>query len=158
MPPPRSAGTCSQCRTRKVRCSGGVPSCSNCERLEYPCSFAAARRGERDGDGDGGASATSRQLEKRRRPQACAPCRSTKSKCTGERPACESCRTRSKDCVYPDSKRRKSHAGSGAYYRLRWRSFDSWKPPWTSAKSPDIASGAEQLWRGWTSVLDSVTS
>ncbi|KAK8040152.1 hypothetical protein PG993_008563 [Apiospora rasikravindrae] len=111
MPPPRSAGTCVQCRTRKVRCSGGAPCCANCERLEYPCSFAVSRRGERAGDGDGGAS-TCTPLEKRRRPLACAACRSSKSKCTGERPACEPCRTRSKACVYPDSKRRRSHAGS----------------------------------------------
>ncbi|KAK8863195.1 hypothetical protein PGQ11_009430 [Apiospora arundinis] len=105
MPPPRSAATCVQCRARKVRCSGGAPCCSNCERLEYACSFAASQRGQ-------GENASSPQLEKRRRPLACTPCRATKSKCTGERPSCAPCRTRSKDCVYPDAKRRKSRAES----------------------------------------------
>ncbi|KAK8135138.1 hypothetical protein PG984_007150 [Apiospora sp. TS-2023a] len=109
MPPPRSAGTCVQCRTRKVRCSGGAPCCSNCERLDYACSFAVVAQSQR-GDGDGSSSST--KLEKRRRPLACVTCRSTKSKCTGERPCCEPCRTRLKECVYPDSKRRKSYVGS----------------------------------------------
>lgn len=38
------------------------------------------------------------------------PCRSTKSRCNGERPTCGACRVRSRDCVYPDGKRRKLHA------------------------------------------------
>ncbi|KAK8005898.1 hypothetical protein PG991_012195 [Apiospora marii] len=145
MPPPRSAGTCVQCRTRKVRCSGGGPCCSNCERLEYTCSFAVAQSQRGDADG----SSPSTKLEKRRRPLACVACRSTKSKCTGERPSCEPCRTRARDCVYPDSKRRKSSVGSeptGSSSTMSTSGSDTntlRQSPRTPRERPDCSDGTQ---------------
>ncbi|KAF4990060.1 hypothetical protein FDECE_14510 [Fusarium decemcellulare] len=98
MPPPKSASTCTQCRARKVpntqlfvRCDGGPNPCSNCERLNFACSFATSESPSRP--------------ERRRGTRACLQCRTQKSKCSGELPACAACRSRDKTCVYPDLKR-----------------------------------------------------
>ncbi|KAG7113787.1 hypothetical protein HYQ44_008489 [Verticillium longisporum] len=42
MPVPRSSNTCSQCRSRKVRCEGGPDPFANCERLAFSCSVRTA--------------------------------------------------------------------------------------------------------------------
>ncbi|PVH93531.1 hypothetical protein DM02DRAFT_222125 [Periconia macrospinosa] len=35
---------CSNCRSRKVRCSGEQPRCQNCVRQSVPCTYLQARR------------------------------------------------------------------------------------------------------------------
>jgi hypothetical protein len=40
----------------------------------------------------------------RRVPRACAPCRASKSKCTGERPRCQRCTVLQQNCRYPARK------------------------------------------------------
>lgn len=40
----------------------------------------------------------------RRIPRACAPCRASKSKCTGERPRCQRCTLLQHNCQYPARK------------------------------------------------------
>ncbi|KAF8230411.1 hypothetical protein L208DRAFT_1282146, partial [Tricholoma matsutake] len=38
--PKRTAMACQFCRGRKLKCDGGRPSCSNCDRRGYPCAYA----------------------------------------------------------------------------------------------------------------------
>ncbi|PFH50208.1 hypothetical protein AMATHDRAFT_145723 [Amanita thiersii Skay4041] len=37
--PRRTPMACLFCRGRKLKCDGGRPSCSNCNRRGYPCSY-----------------------------------------------------------------------------------------------------------------------
>ncbi|KLU82869.1 hypothetical protein MAPG_01937 [Magnaporthiopsis poae ATCC 64411] len=83
----------------KVRCHGGPPPCTNCQRLDFDCSF-----------GDGGATTIpsasgSAAVEMRRGARACLECRSLKSRCTGKLPSCAACLRRGKTCTYPEPKR-----------------------------------------------------
>ncbi|EXJ89661.1 hypothetical protein A1O3_02728 [Capronia epimyces CBS 606.96] len=78
----RSKTTCVQCRVRK-------------------------RSPEGPGNGDGASPAESSQiqLERRRGALACIECRSQKTRCPGDLPACGKCVRRGRDCVYPTPKR-----------------------------------------------------
>ncbi|KAH7394266.1 fungal-specific transcription factor domain-containing protein [Phaeosphaeria sp. MPI-PUGE-AT-0046c] len=90
----RSANTCAECRTRKVRCDGQRDTCSPCERLRLSCSFERAT---------GPAQATPDLeviLASRRARVACGACQSSKIKCSGEYPQCRRCSTRNFNCVY----------------------------------------------------------
>lgn len=48
----RLANACSDCRERKVKCSGDAP-CTNCQRLRKTCSYLPSRRGKRPRTGSG---------------------------------------------------------------------------------------------------------
>ncbi|THV01110.1 hypothetical protein K435DRAFT_854082 [Dendrothele bispora CBS 962.96] len=37
--PKRTAMACTFCRGRKLKCDGMRPSCGNCDRRGYPCSY-----------------------------------------------------------------------------------------------------------------------
>ncbi|KAG5918543.1 hypothetical protein E4U42_006812 [Claviceps africana] len=100
--PKKSSSTCSTCRCRKVRCNGGRPVCSSCQRLGFPCSYD-------DSDADGWSMA----LTRRRVKQACLSCHSRKARCSGHLPACDRCRAQGIDCAYRPSKRVKGPAGRG---------------------------------------------
>lgn len=92
--PKKSSMTCAVCRFRKVRCNGARPSCGNCQRLGFPCSYD-------DTDVD----AWSLSLPRRRVKQACLSCHSRKARCSGHLPSCERCRVQGIECVYRPSKR-----------------------------------------------------
>ncbi|KAB8227957.1 uncharacterized protein BDW43DRAFT_233480 [Aspergillus alliaceus] len=58
-------------------------------------------------DADGSLNITgsimdSRNIRRRRNPQACGTCRERRTKCDGQRPKCSFCRERAKDCSYPE--------------------------------------------------------
>ncbi|KAH6611510.1 fungal transcriptional regulatory [Trichoderma cornu-damae] len=102
--PKKSSTTCAVCRFRKVRCNGARPSCGNCQRLGFPCSYDEA-------DVD----AWSLSLPRRRVKQACLGCHGRKARCSGHLPSCERCRVQGIECVYRPNKRAKpSSAGAGA--------------------------------------------
>ena len=44
-------------------------------------------------------------MDKNRVAHACEPCRQRKTKCSGERPACQHCEDFKLHCVYADGKR-----------------------------------------------------
>ncbi|KAL7823686.1 fungal-specific transcription factor domain-containing protein [Trichoderma gracile] len=101
--PKKSSTTCAVCRFRKVRCNGQRPSCGNCQRLGFPCSYD-------DADVD----TWSMSLPRRRVKQACLSCHSRKARCSGHLPSCERCRAQGIECVYRPNKRAKpSSAGAG---------------------------------------------
>ncbi|PVH92276.1 hypothetical protein DM02DRAFT_544014 [Periconia macrospinosa] len=41
---PRVSMACRRCRTRKVRCNGGKPTCANCQESSEPCVYDETRR------------------------------------------------------------------------------------------------------------------
>lgn len=92
--PKKSPFTCATCRARKVRCNGANPICSNCKRLNLPCSY-----NEADAD-DWTVS-----LPRRRVKQACITCHSRKARCSGHMPSCDRCRQQGSKCTYPAVKR-----------------------------------------------------
>ncbi|KAJ5111969.1 alkaline-phosphatase-like protein [Penicillium argentinense] len=104
MPPSRSNNTCSQCRARKVRCRGGPDVCANCRRLQFHCSFGGHDASTVPQD-TAPLPAQDDRPAKKRQSRACLQCRAGKSKCSGEHPACASCRDRAKPCTYPETKR-----------------------------------------------------
>lgn len=92
--PKKSSSTCATCRHRKVRCNGARPICSNCQRLNFPCSYD-------ESDADTWHVA----LPRRRVKQACLTCHSRKARCSGHLPSCERCTSLGLDCVYRPTKR-----------------------------------------------------
>ncbi|PWY94614.1 hypothetical protein BO94DRAFT_553523 [Aspergillus sclerotioniger CBS 115572] len=92
--------SCSQCRSRKVRCDRRKHTCGNCHRLKHPCSFrteaAFPSRPTRSEDD---------QPERRRGSRACINCRLQKVRCSGELPRCSNCQRRHRECHYPASER-----------------------------------------------------
>ncbi|KAL8325798.1 hypothetical protein RB597_008867 [Gaeumannomyces tritici] len=100
MPAPRS----------KVRCHGGLPPCTNCQRLGFDCSFDGATAPLLVSASASG-SAT---VETRRGARACLECRSLKSRCTGKLPSCAACLRRGKACMYPEPKRAPARSGEAS--------------------------------------------
>ncbi|PLB43435.1 hypothetical protein P170DRAFT_514649 [Aspergillus steynii IBT 23096] len=85
--------TCHQCRSRKVRCDGRPETCSNCDRLQFSCSFQTHSV-------DTGSSGRPERL---RAKTACTRCHSLKVRCSGHVPSCVRCQKRGKNCVYPST-------------------------------------------------------
>ncbi|KAE8356935.1 fungal-specific transcription factor domain-containing protein [Aspergillus coremiiformis] len=82
--------TCQQCRLRKVRCDGRQSICSNCDRLQFACSFQTLDS----------ASPVTYRPERLRARQACSRCHGLKVRCSGHLPACLRCQKRGRECVY----------------------------------------------------------
>ncbi|KAI9675074.1 MAG: hypothetical protein M1817_001481 [Caeruleum heppii] len=59
-------------------------------------------------------SSSREAMDKNRVSHACEPCRSRKTKCTGERPTCNHCRDHSLTCVYADGKRDRARKEMGS--------------------------------------------
>ena len=55
---------------------------------------------------------------KRRVSRACDPCREQKTKCSGQRPACQRCRESGIACLYTDRKRERAARSSGIVFRI----------------------------------------
>ncbi|OAK99950.1 hypothetical protein IQ06DRAFT_153009 [Phaeosphaeriaceae sp. SRC1lsM3a] len=95
----RSANTCAECRTRKVRCDGRRDTCSPCERLRLSCSF------ERGTDPVQATPDLEVILASRRARVACGACQASKIKCSGEHPQCRRCCIKNFNCVYATPRR-----------------------------------------------------
>ena len=95
----RSKSGCATCRARKVRCDERTPVCRNCERLALPCTNGTdqiqtpARQS--------GATAAA-GFKRKRTFRSCIGCRSSKTRCSGDKPVCVRCRERSLQCDYED--------------------------------------------------------
>lgn len=94
--------TCNQCRERKVRCDGRLPSCHNCQRLGFVCTSQsqADRRTSTSQTIEGVIS----RPQKLRGSKACLECRLQKTRCSGASP-CSNCQRRGLKCAYPQLKR-----------------------------------------------------
>ncbi|KAJ5896217.1 uncharacterized protein N7473_005616 [Penicillium subrubescens] len=90
---------CVPCRYRKVRCDRRSGTCTNCERLNFNCSY---QQGPSRAQGDD-KNIRSGPPERRRASQACIACRRQKARCSGELPACKACRQRQRLCQYAAS-------------------------------------------------------
>lgn len=88
--------SCAQCRARKVKRDNGRPSCHNCRRLDFDCSFDSSHQQEE----------SAFNAPAQRRGRACLECRSQKIRCRGTVAPCPSCLQRNKHCIYPPPKRR----------------------------------------------------
>ncbi|PHH82221.1 hypothetical protein CDD83_3326 [Cordyceps sp. RAO-2017] len=99
--PKRSSATCATCRTRKVRCNGARPLCSNCQRLGFPCSYGDDAAAAADAARPDSCHAVPRRRVKR----ACLTCHARKARCSGHLPACDRCRAQGLECVYRPGKR-----------------------------------------------------
>lgn len=103
----RSKAGCKTCRARKVRCDERAGGCGNCERLGLPCvSTAAATNGEQPSE-TGNASLSGERgpvigLKRKRTYRSCAECRASKTRCSGDKPACVRCKAKSLSCEYDD--------------------------------------------------------
>ncbi|KAJ5167828.1 uncharacterized protein N7482_003422 [Penicillium canariense] len=76
---------CFQCRFRKVRCDRRPGRCTNCERLDFSCSFQRDQAGPTTYLPDLRETVADRP-ERRRGSQACIECRRQKARCSGEFP------------------------------------------------------------------------
>ncbi|KAF2166249.1 hypothetical protein M409DRAFT_66731 [Zasmidium cellare ATCC 36951] len=105
----RSRLGCETCRARKVRCDERRPQCFNCERLGLVC--APPGRGS-SGDPTTIPSPALQQSEsngfhgagtKRKRTyRSCVECRTSKTRCSGQKPTCARCHEKSLSCTYED--------------------------------------------------------
>ncbi|KAK5993847.1 hypothetical protein PT974_07284 [Cladobotryum mycophilum] len=123
--PKKSSSTCSVCRFRKVRCNGIRPSCYNCQRLGFPCSYD-----------DVDIESWSAALPRRRVKQACVNCHSRKARCSGHIPICERCRSQGLDCVYRPSKRSKGPVSGSAEGKSPISQEGELDRPWSKGKEP----------------------
>lgn len=77
-----------------MKCDGRPDGCRNCERLQLDCL------GDSGLNAPGHASTSPVSLRKIRTYRSCNACRSSKTKCDGERPKCSRCTTKNVDCEY----------------------------------------------------------
>ncbi|GAB1313792.1 hypothetical protein MFIFM68171_04002 [Madurella fahalii] len=98
----RTANTCVTCRARKVRCDGRRGICTNCERLDFACSYDENANVEMVQGGSHGAPIS---VPRRRARQACQNCHARKARCSGSLPSCDRCRAQGLECVYRPGKR-----------------------------------------------------
>ncbi|PSR97213.1 fungal-specific transcription factor domain-domain-containing protein [Coniella lustricola] len=97
----RSRTGCKTCRSRKVKCDERPGGCYNCSRLNLPCPNSAAyHEAIQNGEIEGDYLRTQAGLRRSRTYRSCRSCRTSKSRCSGERPACVRCRQRGIECRY----------------------------------------------------------
>lgn len=77
-------------RLPQVKCDERANQCANCEKLHLECQYDRTSPSRKSRSG-------------RRIARACNNCRTSRSKCTGERPVCSVCRQVSLDCSYEDA-------------------------------------------------------
>jgi hypothetical protein len=88
-----------------VKCDERPGSCINCEHLQLACSTDNStypqvhqiRHSPRSGRSS---LAASGMFKRKRTYRSCPECRSSKTKCTGERPYCLRCREKGLQCIY----------------------------------------------------------
>ncbi|CZR58866.1 uncharacterized protein PAC_08758 [Phialocephala subalpina] len=107
----RSRSGCITCRARKVKCDESPGACLNCGRLGVQCagyssgplsksirSQLSAKRAD--------PGLTEAGLERKRLRASCQPCRSSKTRCSGDHPACTRCQDKDFKCHYESRERR----------------------------------------------------
>lgn len=105
----RSRRGCETCRARKVRCDERRPQCFNCERLGLICApTGRASSGEAttiippplqqtESNGFHGSG-----MKRKRTYRSCVECRTSKTRCSGNKPTCARCHEKSLSCTYED--------------------------------------------------------
>lgn len=96
-----------------MKCDERPGGCRNCERLNIPCPHPVVQLTQAadagvlaDGivgsglDNKSGTVRTQAGLRRSRTYRSCQLCRSSKSRCSGERPVCLRCREKDLECVY----------------------------------------------------------
>jgi len=76
-------GPCVRCRENKLKCNQAKPTCYECHRGLWDCSYEAPQR-------------------KTRSKTGCFNCKQRKRKCTEEKPSCAYCVKEDDDCEYPE--------------------------------------------------------
>ncbi|KAK9776659.1 hypothetical protein SCAR479_06704 [Seiridium cardinale] len=94
----RSRTGCRTCRSRKVKCDERPGGCLNCARLNLSCPNARDHAQTNDLSDD--AAQTQAGLKRLRTFRSCQACRSSKTRCSGDRPTCARCQQRDAECVY----------------------------------------------------------
>ena len=94
----------------------------NCERLDLVCAASESASLEHSGptqEEDTLSDSKSAQLSAKRKRtyRSCLDCRSSKSKCSGDRPICARCRRKQLECVY--------NAGAEPAWAQRFQSLSS---------------------------------
>ena len=102
---PRSTAGCETCRARKVRCDDrpGTYGCLQCERLGLPCSRSASSPNDNGQRAQEPASTATTDARRKRTFRSCTGCRSNKTRCSGDKPACSRCKRKSLQCQYEGS-------------------------------------------------------
>ena len=70
---------------------------------------------------NGALAGPSKEGEKHRVSHACEPCRSRKTKCTGERPICAHCKEYRLQCYYADGKRDRARKWATPWHQISLR-------------------------------------
>lgn len=87
----------------QVKCDETPGGCNNCSRLNLPCpnspAYHHALQQQRDPEGNESLP-TQAGLRRSRTYRSCRGCRTSKSRCSGERPTCLRCRQRGLECAY----------------------------------------------------------
>ncbi|KAF8847239.1 hypothetical protein BDZ45DRAFT_607734 [Acephala macrosclerotiorum] len=100
---------CSTCRARKVKCGERPGICANCERLELHCagpndhSERAKQASLQDSnDGTTVRDGSESRSKRKRTYRSCTECRSSKNRCSGDKPSCSRCHQKRLQCVAAD--------------------------------------------------------
>jgi len=84
----------------KVKCDERPGQCGNCARLRLVCSgYSSAAKQQTEEVGED----RPENSKRKRTYRSCIGCRSSKTKCSGDRPACQRCRRKNIECVYTES-------------------------------------------------------
>lgn len=81
-----------------MKCDERPNGCLNCERLQLNCVQHPANGTSTAEQTEAPRSITG--IKRKRTFRVCVPCRQSKIKCSGERPACSKCSQRSMACIY----------------------------------------------------------
>ncbi|KAH7152943.1 hypothetical protein EDB81DRAFT_945868 [Dactylonectria macrodidyma] len=91
---------CKQCRARKVKCDRRPSGCMRCERLDFVCSYTTVNGVSPPEVNTSSHELTQAGTKRRRISHACAACRATKAKCSGDYP-CRRCDSHGLECRFP---------------------------------------------------------
>lgn len=88
----------------QVKCDETPGGCNNCSRLNLPCpnspAYHHALQQQRIDPEGSELLQTQAGLRRSRTYRSCRGCRTSKSRCSGERPTCLRCRQRGFECAY----------------------------------------------------------
>lgn len=83
-----------------MKCDERPGECGNCSRLRLECSgYTSSLRTQGQENGED----ILENSRRKRTYRSCIGCRASKTKCSGERPTCERCQTKGRNCVYSES-------------------------------------------------------
>ena len=94
---------CLLCRRRKVKCDERRENgCANCERLDLHCPGYGNTSMSPQSAASGTPNLTEAGTKRQRTIQSCERCRTSKTRCSGERPSCARCYQKKVRCIYND--------------------------------------------------------